>query len=753
MLSLYGGFAVPGVPNVVIYRDDENPMKFYMVAARPRILRSDPRDPASRPMIDLIAYSRDHSQNRPATEDVERGMLQMTVGLEVTQDEQALIRAHLRRRLADEVGIGFRFLGILVRPVEPELGYAPQFIGGLATATTFGDELQIAAQGTCPILSTGMNSASFSYQLTQSGARLMRQVMEEGALAIQVRYEKLMMLARIPAVTIRIHGERSDFLEEARRHSVMRYFWVAGRRWQRLVWYMPPTLSTLRETHHSLTIEIDDGDFRDADPSDDLTQELEKMALTILENNILPGFFEPAIPASDETEQEQNRGYWFRETTTVTGTVDVTLRRRDVVQVEHGANGILQVTEAEARSAITYASLSQPNLPSMALTIVPNLNFQVDPILLVSVFLDYDAFDEIRNQRVRMQRQIQLGKDDGPRQFRFDLAMGADRVPKADYRYRTVVHFAGSTTTTAFPPNGGWLDGTGEILVISYAQLGQVKVDLLLAPMPPEVASVDVTLTYPDPMARGAVKTVSLSPANPTGSWLVSVPAGGAIRPYGVARIYRMVDGSTLTPPPEQSAAETLTITSPYEARAVTTFIGRGDFANDVSMIVVTAGYADPANDLSERATLTIDEGRRNIEWEVRQADKDLTRFDYEVRVLRRNGSETKSTHAGHLGDTITVGPSGADALEIVVDADMADWSRYARIMVTLEYEDPANGLSLRKPLLFSDSGIKVQTWSVLVADPRQRRFRYGVRRVGRDPADDVTEPPVETDDPFVILR
>ncbi len=756
MLSLYGSFMVPDVPDVVIYRDDENPRKFYMLALKPRILRSDPRDPASRPMIDLVAYTRDHSKPLPETEDIERGLLQMTVGLEVSVDDQARIRAYLRNRITTEVGRGFRFLGIVLRLGEPELGYAPQFLGGTAVATTFGEELQIAAQGTCPILSNSVNSASFSYQLTQIGARLIRQTMEEGALPIQVRYEKLMLIARIPAVTIRIRGERREFLEEARRRAVTRRYMIRhGVFVTRLVWYAPPTLTSFRDTHHSLTIEIDDGDFRDADPSDNLTQELEKMALTILQNNILPNFFQSAIPAEDESDAEKGRGYWFRETTTDTGRVDVTISRRDVVQIEHGANAILgpNLTQAEAAGAITYARLSQPNAPVMRLTVVPNINFQVDPILEVSVFIDYDEFDEISHRRLRTQKQIRLTRDESARQFTFDLAMEADRAPKAGYRYRTVVHFAGTMATAEHPPNGQWLDGTGEVLVISYAQLGQVKVDLILAPMPPEVASVDVTLTYPDPTARGAVKTISLSPAAPTGSWLVSVPAGGDIRPYRVARTYRMADGSTLTLPEEENAAEMLTITSPFEARVTTTFVGRGDFDRDVEAIVVTATYADPANDLTERITLTLGSMGRTAEWVVRQVNKAVTAFTYQVRVLRMNGSEITTSHEGQLGDTITVGPSGADALEVLVDAEMVDWGRIGRVMVTLEYDDPDHGLSLRKALLFSPTAAMQQTWQVLLADPARRGFRYTVRRVGRDAADDVIEAPVDTDDPFVILR
>ena len=67
--------------------------------------------------------------------------------------------------------------------------------------------------------------------------------------------------------------------------------------------------------------------------------------------------------------------------------------------------------------------------------------------------------------------------------------------------------------------------------------------------------------------------------------------------------------------------------------------------------------------------------------------------------------------------------------------------------------DDPANGLTLRKPLMFTDSGAKLQTWAPLIADGAKREFRFAVRRLGRDPADDVTEADVTTDGSFVILR
>ena len=170
-------------------------------------------------------------------------------------------------------------------------------------------------------------------------------------------------------------------------------------------------------------------------------------------------------------------------------------------------------------------------------------------------------------------------------------------------------------------------------------------------------------------------------------------------------------------------------------------------------MNAVNSPYADPGHHLTELATRTRHRAIRSSAWTVRQVDRDRTRFDYQVKVLRQDGSESTTAHTGILGDTITVGPSGAGSVEVIVDTELVDWTRFARVMVTVEYEDPAHGISLRKPLLFADTGEKVQTWSWLIADPARRGFRYTVRRVGRDAADDIIEPPVETDEPFVVLR
>ncbi|MFT4150800.1 MAG: hypothetical protein QM656_11450 [Paracoccaceae bacterium] len=757
MLSVYGSITVPDVPDVVVYRDDEDPRRFYMLSGKPRILRSDPRDPASPPILDLLAYVKDLGTLPPGGDpEVERGLLSMTVGLEISQSDQQKIRSYLRGLLAQEQVHGYRFLGILVRPGEPVLSYPPHFVAGTASATTFDETLQITAQGQSPAMGSGVNSASFGYQLTQAGARVIRQAMEAGGLPVLVRYEGLKFVARIPALTIRIHGDRREFLSQTRSRAVRRQFTLhAGIVVVRWVWYPPPTLSVFRDEYQSLKIEIDDGDFRDADPSDDLSKKLEEMAMTILQNNILPTFFERAIPTEEEGDDEKGKGYWLPDQqTTVEGKVDVTISRRDTVQITHAANGVLSgLSPDDTRAAIRLADANAPNIPFQWVTVVPNLNFAVDPIQSVVVQVVYDQMDEITGQRLRHVKEVAFLKDEGPVRFGFRLAQAADGTAKGEYGFRTRVTFRGSMATVEHPPGGGLTTRTGEYLVVSYAQMGQVKVDLVLAPMPPEVASVDVTLAYPDPGVQGAVQTISLSRDRPTASWLINVGSDGPPAPYTVTRLFRMGDGSALTLPPVQATGQVYTVTSPFEALTETTFVARGLGTQGVEAIFVTALYRDPAHDLLERETMVLDAGRRTAPWTVHQVDKDLTEFSYEVRVTHANGSDSVSTHTGTLGAVVPVGPSGSDAIEVVVDAGLADWARFARIMVMLEYSDPDNGVLLRKTMIFSETGPQTDTWTALIADPARRRFRYTVRRVGRAAADDQSEPPVDTDDPLVVLR
>ena len=773
MLSLYGSFTVPGVPHVVIYRDDEKTKTFYMASARPEILRAPAAD-GGKPLIELIAYLRDLDALSVDEDQIERGHMQLTVGLEVSQADQNKIRAFLRQKIRDESRRGYMFLGRRVRLEEPTLSYAPLYVGGVAEATTFDEELQIAANGECPILNTGVNAASFSYGLTQSGARFMKQALDSGAFPITVFYKKHMMVARIPAITIRIEGDRREFWEEVKSKAVTKTYTrqkrvstqVGGFKFvsvatQKKVVRIPPSFREFHETFHNLKVTIDDGDFRNADPSDDTAKMLEELAFTVLENNILPNFFEPALPADDEDEFDEDtkgRRYWVDEEKEFEGTIDVTFERSDVVQIEHAANGMIggSLTEQEIKDAVTVLDLSKPITPVHRMKVHPNVNFDTDPIFAVKVLYEYKEMDEMRNPPalVTWKDEAFFQAGDTTHGKIYPLAQAADGSVKHAYRYRTIVTMQSSSSAEAihFPKNG-WINATDENLVISYKQFGHVKIDFLLSSMPEAVQSVEATVTYPGSNLPGAVQTLHLNRETPTGSYLLNTGSTDPIRPYRVQLTYVMDDETRISREEFESTALVQTITSPFEDRQETTFIARGNFEDELSSILVTAKYADPDNDLEEQETLQLDAMERSKVWAVRQIDKTRDDFTYTVRVARRDGSDSTTQHSGVLGDVITVGPAGSDSIEVMVDAGLVDWSKYARVLVTVDYHDAENDVHHNKMFRFAAMSPELETWRILIADPEKRDLVITKRYIGMDPADSVSEDPVTTADPFILLR
>jgi len=216
MLSLYESFKVPGLDSVVIYRDDENAHQFYMVPTRPSIARDEDGDP----LFTFILYARDVDRLAPEEREIERGYLSLSTKVAVSRQEEDKIRQHLRNMLNGELQRGFRFLLNPVLRAEPILSYPPVWTDGTLEFATFDSDMVRFSTGTKEPSLVGENIATFSQSLSQDGAELFRQSIEKGIVPSIVLY-KLHFLARIPAVSIRIHGNRRQFYEELKQHIIV----------------------------------------------------------------------------------------------------------------------------------------------------------------------------------------------------------------------------------------------------------------------------------------------------------------------------------------------------------------------------------------------------------------------------------------------------------------------------------------------------------------------------------------------------
>lgn len=760
MLSLYGSFKVPDVDRVTLFRDDEKPHKFYMITDKPVILRASD----GTPLLDFISYARNpdvvlaNLEEGEALTDLERGHMQLTVGLQVSESDQEKIRIFLKAKLKAEASKGFFFLKLAVVVTDPELGYPPFYVGGSASVNTFNDDLQHAGTGTTDPVKSGVCPASFSYDLTQEGAALMLQSLRSDSLPIVARYEGMKFAARIPALKITITGDRSEIFKEFKQKlRVVSRKMKNGKAIRRRAYSRLPTLGDFRSTYHSLTVTIDDSDFRESDGSDDATAMLEQMAMDILENNILPTFFEPMLEAPDENDDNQKSGWWLRdETTEFSGSINVSFTKRDVVLMEHSANGQVggELTETQKDEAVRVLDLSRTEHEFMKMVVFPNINFDTDPIFALQVFVNYEEFDEIENRVIKHHQEAVFQKDSQPVRKVFKLARAADGTAKERYRYSSVLTYksSASLSSVVFPPQGSSIESTSKNLIITYPTLGHIKSMITLGSLPENIVSAMVTVRYIDASIADFEQVFFLDRDNASAVYLLHTNRQDAEKKYNVSTVFRLVDGSEVTKGPQEYTGESVVISSPFDDTLETVFAATGNFTDEINSISLVARYNDLENGHSDTFFYNFSGNGETVRWNTRLIDKEKKELEYDIVIFNKNGTTVEEKDVkGVLGDLITVGISGRSELSVMVDAGNVDWDRFSHLFVQLEYVPPAGGDIKRHNIRMTQEGFVFEEWLILISDPDALTYKRRAIFIGKDASDRVGTQFEESNDPFFM--
>lgn len=757
MLSLYGSFKVPGVDRVTLFRDDEKTHKFYMITDKPVILQASD----GTPLLDFISYARNPDvvlanleEGEPLT-DLERGHMQLTVGLQVSESDQQKIIEFLKQKLQNEASGGFKFLGILSAIREPELSYPPFYIDGTASVNTFNEDLQKEGVGTVDPAKSGVCPASFSYDLTQEGASLMLQSLRSDSLPVIARYENMKFAARIPALKITIVGNRKEaFKEFHQKLRTVTYVTKKGKKIKRKAYFRPSTLGDFQSTYHSLKVTIDDSDFRETETADETSAMLEQMALDILENNILPTFFEPVLEAPDD-DGEKSRWWLKNETTQFSGTINMTFTKRDVVLMEHNANGQIgaELTEEQKNEAVRVLDLSRTEHEFMKMVIFPNINFDTDPVFALRVFIDYEEFDEIENRMIKHHEEAVFQKGTSPVRKVFKLAKAADGTTKSTYRYSTILTYTSSASVPSitFPPFGGTIESNSQNLIITYPTLGHIKSLVTLGTMPENIESASVTIRYSDTSLADSEQTFLLDKTNNSAVYLLHTNKLNAEKKYSVSTVFRLTDGSEIEKEPVEYSGESVVISSPFEDTVETVFVATGDFINEVSNIVLAVRYNDEANGHTETFFHSFVANGGMATWNTRLVDREHDDFEYDITVFNKNSTTLERKNVkGKLGSLITVGNIGQSELSVIVDGGGIDWERFSRVFVELEYNDPA-GTEIKRHKIRMVEGFEFEEWKVLISDPNSVTYRRRAIFIGKDPSDRHDTQFEDSSDPFFM--
>lgn len=763
MLSLYDSFNVPEVPHVTIYRDDERPHKFYMVSERATIAR----DEEGKPLFTFVLYARDAERLAPEDREVERGYIAISTQAGVTQQEEQKIRTFLRQKLSREQG--HFFLDVPINRPEPELSYPPLWLDGTVEFRAVPDDMVPLQVGSKQPSLINSNLASFSASLNQDGAEFFRQTVEQGRNVSGVWYT-LSFAARIPAIKIRVTGNKGEFYNEVKnyvrkRREVIRTRKVLGITYSRShyihEWDELSSITKFRHSFQGLTITVDDmglpGSSSDAQ---EMNKKLEDMAFTIVQTNILPTFFGPAI---EEVAQEDDEGnpppnphtsIPINEVTT--GTIDLTFSRSQMVEKKVNPSGVFSqiLTPEELKAATAYVDLSNSFFQELDVRVNANVNFEADPVFGLKVFLDYDQQDEIRRVRVKRAKEILFKSADQIGRFRQIMAKGRDGAPKDSYRYWSELIYKDTGETIRVPAQGA-IEARDRELTISYRRLGFIKVNLTLGAMPDEVQGVQVKMVYPGVTRPSANQSFELSRDKPTATFFTYTgKTTGEPGPYQYQFTYLLADGQRMDLPKQSGHAELLTIPNPFEQQTTTRFLAQADFSI-VEKILVDAKYVDEPNDLVDEHHAELMSNGETSPWAISLRNTELLDIEYRVIIINRDGSrEEQTAKKAKVGDTIPVGAGAVDALEVKIIPSLLDWGKYRMVLLFLQYTDQANDLKKEKSFSFRpENSSEDQEWKVLLRNKDMREYMVKKRYIGFDSADNRETGWEPTIDPILVLE
>ena len=744
MLSYFDSITVPGLESVTVYRDDEDATRFYVMPSTPRLARDD----KGQLLLQLMIYARDVDTLPPDQLEAQRGWIAASVELRLTPEEEEKVRAHLRELVNSGRFLWFaNFFRLQATPTEPKITLPPEWVAGDVAMT-------MPAPGGSSTITTSKpslistNVATLAGDLSQDASEIARQAVLAGGLPMAVSYTGLTFVARIPSITVRIHGDRSAYMRETiERYQVhhevehtttvdfglieftSRYYreWTTNH----------TSFDQFQRDTQSIRLEIDDSDFRSDPEAVAIRAKFEEMAIKIFTESVVPSIMKSAedqftaargaVAAASDAKATPPPVSVQTLVSNISGTIDMTFSKTAVVQVVKNPNGALarDLQPDEIASAVEYMDLSDPYFKELYLRVHANVNFAQDPVYGLKVNIEYDQQDDQIPRPVKGSTSMLFTSADEVKTFRQILARGADGRTKEEYRYFSEIIYK-ETGQTIRVPASGYLPGSGTELVISYRSLGFVKVGVTLGPQPTEVVSVRVAFTYPRSTAASATQTIELTTAAPQGRYFTYTGHDGDPDPYTYGVTYVLQDGQQMDVAPQSSRAESLVIGNPFESRTTATFVAQADFTV-VDKVIVDASYEDPTNDLSLSHHAELTANGQSSPWSVALRDPARVDFTYRTTVLFKNGSsEQGGPTPSTLGQTVLVGVGATAALEVMIVPNIDD-RRHQMAIVQMEYRDEATGTHQAQSYQVTN-GMTAAVFRVLLRNPEARTYRYRIQ-------------------------
>jgi hypothetical protein len=748
--------------DLVVFRDDEDPRKFYLLPDQPVI----PLDDERQPEFLFIKYQ---DVGETAEQDVMGGWVQFRSVLSIAPERRQRVIDALRTRLEQEKAAARKPFGHAIDSTEPLLA-APLWTDGKVALSTFqAGEGKLVRQVTGSVAAdlAGDLGASFGLELDPHGAEIFWSAFnqqDDKRLPILVSYQ-LTYKARVSAkLSIEAHRDviHEEIWKVARPYRLLanRYVPVAfeGVFSRVALMSLRPTFAfpivpmlarpAVREVIHKtitdnkIQVRIETDQAGGGEDEEKVRELMFKIATEVLSDQLIPALFGDATPrpgAASEGDAQANKELLElkeEEGGDAEANFSLTLDHQSTVDRTVNPNGAVQLLLGDAMdSCFRELRLSDGFFDAMKVTAsTAGVNFERDGIDSIHVFFRYEQQDEAHPDRpwVRRSQDGMLRSEKDALYWRFDTARNASGGHKRGYEYRMEVFYREGP-----PSSTSWTPREDRMLTITPRAMGALRVEAVLTAPQQQVESARVVLRYQAMDGGRFENAMELTPQANKGSWFQFTGDLGTddLHPpeYSYQVHYR-VGGGEVVLPWTKSTDQTLEIASPF--KKVISFVlrpqGSFDGVSNVSGDIV---YEDSAHEYKVQKSFLLDKLTASFNFDVPVLDGGPEVARWRARVNRADGSALDLKPGEGPPGTVWLGTE-IDFLTVQVIPDLLDFEHDVQLVVVqLSYGNGGAATPVQQTFTFSKATHPSQTWRVGRRPESAGRYDANIRYIAYDRA------------------
>ncbi len=728
-----------------IYRDDVNPLLFYIMPQSPRIAL----DENGKPIFSLVWYRRDVSKlsDEDRKTKLGGGILAVSVELATTDDQMKQITDALAsdpdvqsRNRMDKDKLA-KALSINTMPISD----GTVTIAILAESAGDGGhagEMVANLIGAGRVSMTGRERASFMAKLTQDGVVLLWDMIEKNLPAIRVGYD-LTFNHRLDAVSMTVWCDArksfsavqdqwhhlSDDASWSEYHSDGSSTYTYGDDQSDNA--RNRIFSTVNATEYS-GVNITQEAGADAVKPDEITQ-LTQLGNEMIKDFLTATFLEYKAGADYKPDDEKDLK---TELATVSGK-------------KYGHDAInqydLKTWDESMSASLNYSFTSKTVLPGhlapndnlsnvlnghpvnelrtqididaayykyLDVQIVCTADFDNDPIDLVKAHLSYSGNGP--QGKIDNVGDVLFQKTSVPQHFSSYLA-SPDQLT---YKYDCEIYYKGSSDKYAF---SGETNET--ILVLDVDKLGVLAVDVQMGVIDwDRIKQVLVKMSYG---SGGSIHQTefTLDALHQSHRW-VEVIGRQVTEPYSYTVTFIDKDSQRLDQDPQTSRSKTLIVNQPLQEALKVVLVAAGSFGTGgmIGQVVVALRYQDQDNNYDVNEVFTFaKEGDSKI-WTVPLMSKTLLQYSYKLTVFYSDGITREDQWRTTDNTVLPVGDPFGYRVQVL--PYLLRGNTWAFGTVALSFDDPAANIHADTMFEIKDFTTPL-TWHFRLGAPDRHTYKY----------------------------